>query len=71
MRLYRASQYPTVVERTTKTDSSGSYAFIDVDAPDSYVIEFSYPAGSAPQASQTVTIEESQRRTVDLAGGGS
>lgn len=64
--LYLASQYPTTILRTTTTDSSGHYSFIDVDAPESYVVEFSYPAGGAPQASATVSVDQSQDLTVNL-----
>jgi hypothetical protein len=64
--LYLASQYPTTILRTTTTDASGHYAFIDVDAPESYIVEFSYPAGGSPRASATVSVSESQDLTVNL-----
>jgi len=65
--LYRASQYPSVVDRTTTTDANGRYTFIDVDAPENYIVEFQFPAGSTPHASCTVTANESQALTVNLA----
>jgi hypothetical protein len=66
VRLYLASQYPNTSVRTVEADAAGAYAFDDLDAPQTYVVEYDYPAGSTPRASKTVTLTESQNLQVDL-----
>jgi hypothetical protein len=66
VRLYLATQYPTVVTRTATTASDGSYTFADVDAPQSYVIEVRPTPASAPQASATKQLNASQQLTVNI-----
>lgn len=66
VRLYLATQYPTVVTRTTTTGSDGSYKFSDVDAPQSYVIEVRPTPASAPQASVTKQLNASQQLIVNI-----
>jgi hypothetical protein len=66
VRLYLATQYPTVVTRTTTTASDGSYSFADVDAPQSYVIEVRPTPASAPQASATKQLNASQQLVVNI-----
>ncbi|MCW2540393.1 MAG: carboxypeptidase regulatory-like protein [Frankiales bacterium] len=66
VRLYLATQYPTVVYKTVTTDSSGAFSFDDVDAPQSYVVEARPTDQSAPQGSSTVQIEPSQQLPVNV-----
>jgi hypothetical protein len=37
--LYRAADYPGTVYKTTVTGSGGSFSFIDLDAPESYLLQ--------------------------------
>ncbi|MCU4186054.1 carboxypeptidase-like regulatory domain-containing protein [Acidiferrimicrobium sp. IK] len=55
VRLYLTSQYPTVVLVTAVTDSSGNFTISNVDAPQSFVVSFDYPAGSSPQETAVIT----------------
>jgi hypothetical protein len=59
VRLYVASQFPTVVTTSTLTASDGSFSFPDVAAPQSYVLAFAYPQGSSAQNSYLVTTSKS------------
>jgi len=59
VRLYLASQYPTVLSESTLTGSDGSFTFPDVAAPQSYVLAFAYPQGSSAQVTYLVTTSES------------
>jgi hypothetical protein len=52
--LFLATQYPTVPVASTLTDIHGSFTFANVDAPQSFVVAFAYPQGSAPQ--ETVLV---------------
>ncbi|SDO43243.1 Carboxypeptidase regulatory-like domain-containing protein [Nakamurella panacisegetis] len=66
--LYQASQYPAKVYRTTTTDSTGAYSFVDVDAPQAYVVEVrSSTAGSLGSA--TLVLAASQAAVLDLTVG--
>jgi hypothetical protein len=59
VRLYVASQFPTVLAASTLTASNGSFTFPDVAAPQSYVLAFAYPQGSSAQNSYLVTTAKS------------
>jgi len=67
VRLYLADQYPTVVARTTTTNSAGRYTFADVDAPQSYVLEARPSPSNAPLGSVTEQIDPSEQLTADIA----
>jgi len=65
--LYRASEYPAVVYRSTHTDVRGRYKFSDVDAPEVYVVQVRRTRGSVPYDSANVTVEPSEaERAPDL-----
>ncbi|MGN6599794.1 MAG: carboxypeptidase regulatory-like domain-containing protein [Actinomycetes bacterium] len=66
VRLYVASKYPDVPLLVVRTGTDGGYAFPTLEAPEHYVVELDYPAGS-PLLSQTVTLKASETRTVNLA----
>lgn len=66
VRLYLATQYPTTSLQTVEAGDDGSFSFTDLDAPENYVVEYDYPAGSSPKASKTVTLNQSQDLDVDL-----
>jgi hypothetical protein len=66
VRLYLASQYPNTSLLTTEADANGAYSFTDLDAPQIYIVEYDYPAGSAPKASKTLTLQASENADVDL-----
>lgn len=67
VQLFLAANYPNTPTASTTTDSSGHYSFPTVDAPQNYVVEFSYPSVGSPQASATITVNESQAVTVNLS----
>lgn len=50
VQLFATAAYPTTVSQTTSTTTAGQFVFNNVAAPQSYILQFSYPAGSAPQA---------------------
>ncbi|UMG91034.1 carboxypeptidase-like regulatory domain-containing protein [Nocardioides sp. TF02-7] len=64
--LFRASDYPSVVYRTTRTDDRGSYTFDDVDAPEVYVVQVRRTQGSAPIGSANVTVSASEQAGRDV-----
>jgi 5-hydroxyisourate hydrolase-like protein (transthyretin family) len=66
VRLYLTTQYPNTSVATVEADAGGGYSFDNLDAPQNYVVEYDYPAGSAPRASSTVTLQESTSLQVDL-----
>ena len=53
--LFLATQYPTVPVESVLTNAHGSFTFANVDAPQSFVVAFAYPQGSAPQ--ETVLVD--------------
>ncbi len=66
--LYQSALYPAQVYRSTTTDASGHYSFVDVNAPQAYVVEVrSATAGALGSA--TLVLSASQARTLDLAIG--
>lgn len=65
--LYLASQYPTVLYASTRTDSNGRYTFPKLQAPRHYVVQVVYPPGGSPRASQTLTLPASTTKEVDFS----
>ena len=62
VRLFRADQYPTVVTQVVLTNAQGIYLFDAVPAPQSYVLEYAYPAGSAGQVTRFVDLTAGEHR---------
>ena len=52
--LFLATQYPTVPVTSVLTNNKGAFTFANVDAPQSFVVAFAYPQGSAPQVTVLV-----------------
>jgi hypothetical protein len=70
--LYVASQFPFTQVTTTKTGSNGYYAFNALNAPEQYIVQFAYPAGTPGQKTAEVTVkpsEQVQLATVVLSTG--
>jgi 5-hydroxyisourate hydrolase-like protein (transthyretin family) len=66
VRLYRSSDYPNLLYASTRTDADGRYRFSAVEAPENYVVELVFPAGT-PAASETIPLQASENLTgVDL-----
>jgi hypothetical protein len=61
--LYRSSDYPSDVYRTTTTRTGGTFSFDDVDAPDTYVVQVRPTKGSSPTGSTTLQLDASQHLT--------
>jgi hypothetical protein len=55
--LFLATQFPTVSVEATLTNTAGHFIFNNVDAPQSFIVAFAYPQGSAPQ--ETVALNTS------------
>ena len=66
--LYRTSEYPSAVYKTTTTDQLGHYRFDDLDAPEAYVVEVSTASGG-PLTAKTITVSGSEAATADLGFG--
>ncbi len=49
IRLFRADQYPNGPSRVATTGANGFFKFDNVDAPQSYVVQFAFPPGSPGQ----------------------
>jgi len=67
--LYRASDYGTAAGAvaTTTTGANGSYAFLDVDAPENYLVEVRVTAdGSVLATSSPQTLDASEQLVVNL-----
>lgn len=62
--LYLSTQFPTVVDETTLTDSSGCFSFENVDAPQSFIVAFAYPEGAANQLTVSVLTSLGQETDV-------
>lgn len=60
VRIYVATQFPTVRLATTVTDANGRFTFPDLDAPLTYIVEFAYPQGTPGQKTVQVTTTASQ-----------
>jgi hypothetical protein len=54
VRLFRADQYPSGPSRVVTTDSTGFFKFDNVDAPQSYVVQFAFPPGSPGQFTRPI-----------------
>ena len=65
VRLYIANQYPTVRLNSVITGADGTFTFNNLDAPQSYIVEYAYPPGSPGQKTVQVTTEASQGVTLD------
>jgi hypothetical protein len=63
VRLYLIDQFPTVELRTALTNEAGAYVFASLEAPQTYIVEFAYPAGSTGQTSTTVPLLPGEART--------
>jgi hypothetical protein len=61
VRLFVATQYPSGTPRTVLTDGGGNFLFNNVDAPQSYVVEFRFPPGSPGQFTVGATLTLSQQ----------
>jgi hypothetical protein len=71
--LYLSSQYPATPLTTTKTNRSGFYSFTGLDAPEQYIVQFSYPPGTPGQKTLEVTVKPSEQAelpTVVVSSGG-
>ncbi len=64
--LFLATQFPTVSVTSVVTDSHGNFTFANVDAPQSFVVAFAYPQGSAPQ--ETVLVNTTLGTASDVCG---
>lgn len=67
--LYRAAAYGTAVGavRTVRTDADGTFDFLDVDAPDNYIVEVRAAAGgSILGASSPFTLDASQDLEIQI-----
>lgn len=62
--LYRSSTYPEDPYRSVRTNARGEFEFLDVDAPEVYVIEARPTRGSAPLGSRTIQVEASDQRSL-------
>ena len=56
VKIYKAAQYPLIPAATTFTNAVGQYSVIGLVAPETYIIEFQYPAGGQIVASQQVFL---------------
>lgn len=68
--LYRASEYGTAAGpvATTTTTTTGGYVFLDVDAPEHYIVEVrTSPTGSVLGTSAPITLSASQSATYDAS----
>jgi hypothetical protein len=57
IRVYLSSDYPGTLVKTTTTGSDGTYKIEGLAAPQTYIVEFLYPAGSTVQKTRQVTLE--------------
>ena len=57
VKLFLVSQYPTVVLQTAITDSNGQFRFTGLIAPESYLVEYSFPVGAPAQATRIVDLQ--------------
>lgn len=68
--LYLASEYGTAAGpvATTTTTTTGAYVFLDVDAPEHYIVEVrTSPTGSVLGTSSPITLSASQSATYDAS----
>jgi hypothetical protein len=64
--LFLATQFPTVPVTSVLTDSHGNFTFANVDAPQTFVVAFAYPQGSAPQ--ETVLVNTTLGTASEVCG---
>ena len=63
VRLYLATGFPGTPQRVLRTGADGRYAFIDLDAPDTFVVEFASAPDVPGVASTLVNLAGSEQRT--------
>lgn len=66
VRLYLASQYPSVVTQSVLTDAKGRFEFADVEAPQFYIVGVTFPPGS-PDA-LTIEVQTVPQQEVKACG---
>jgi hypothetical protein len=64
--LFLATQFPTVPVTSVVTDINGNFTFPNVDAPQTFVVAFAYPQGSAPQ--ETVLVNTTLGTASNVCG---
>jgi hypothetical protein len=60
VRLFQADQYPNIRLKSIPTDANGQFTFANVNAPQNYIVEFAYPAGSPGQLTVEVQLNLSE-----------
>ncbi|HEY2812238.1 MAG TPA: carboxypeptidase-like regulatory domain-containing protein [Acidimicrobiales bacterium] len=69
VKIYVLSQYPAVVSQTLTTGSDGVFQFNGLVAPESYIVEYSFPVGAPAQATRLVNNPPLQPgETRDISG---
>ncbi|HET9061264.1 MAG TPA: carboxypeptidase-like regulatory domain-containing protein [Acidimicrobiales bacterium] len=58
--LFDANQYPGTAVATTTTDANGYFKFSPVDAPQEYIVQYAYPAGTPGQKTADFVLSASQ-----------
>ncbi len=53
--LYLTTQFPTVSITSVTTDANGNFTIANVEAPQSFVVSFAFPPGTALQSTSLVT----------------
>jgi 5-hydroxyisourate hydrolase-like protein (transthyretin family) len=66
VRLYRASEYPGGEVKVQVTDREGRFRFLDLDAPESWVLDVAATASGAPTASATALSSAGKAVTVTI-----
>jgi len=56
VQLFATAAYPGTPSQTTTTNSAGMFMFDNVAAPLSYILQFSYPANTAPQGTKDIPV---------------
>lgn len=62
VRLYRAVDFPEVPATTIRTGNDGTYVLADLNAPESYVIEFAFSPNSPGDASLRIDLGAGEQR---------
>jgi len=57
VKLFVLKNYPTTVLQTAITGSDGKFQFTGLIAPESYIVEYSFPVGAPAQATRIVDLE--------------
>lgn len=70
VRLYRALEFPTTVLARVRVDQNGNYAFSDLVAPDTYVVEFAPSPAATGDGSRQIDVDAGEQVTgIDHALG--